>query len=514
MWSVPALLLATGARADETTGNAVGLTGDLGSQVVAGGTNGSIAASTGFITPWADPGTTACVDVHGALSTARSKVGMWECNGGANQSWKLKPTGQIVGIDNECLDVPDSNTANGTQVQIFPCNGGANQSWDWKPDGTLRGIGGKCLSMPAGSNIYSNPDQGMVLEIDTCDGSANQQWMVHGVGEIRIGIGGDEFCVDVPSESAATWPYLNYNPCNGASSQKWTVTPSGLVVGIGGQCLSTFFSSTAPGTPLVISTCDYGVTQSWAYDSSALQPQPPGPISLVDGGACMDLYAGSESFLQLSACDGGVTQEWTYSQPLTVPLVPQKESDWCWLAVSEMTMEYLGSIAAPSQCEEANRRQANTSGWGPGGAQVDCCETESWNDKSGCDSTGSAHRVLVDWGYGVTCIPGGTQLSFSQLSAQVKAGLPVPFNVSWNSGGAHAMLAIDTEIDSWNIEWVVVNDPCGAGPNEGNPGEAKGLGDQAAMPYRVWSNTDNKSYSFTLGGQLTDVQYGGPVSCD
>jgi hypothetical protein len=58
-------------------------------------------------------------------------LGIWDCNGGANQQWDLTATGTIVGVGSGlCLDVTSAGTANGSQVEIWGCDGGSNQQWN------------------------------------------------------------------------------------------------------------------------------------------------------------------------------------------------------------------------------------------------------------------------------------------------------------------------------------------------------------------------------------------------
>ncbi|MEK8103978.1 ricin-type beta-trefoil lectin domain protein [Micromonospora sp. M12] len=60
----------------------------------------------------------------------RSRVTIFDCNGGAHQQWNVNADGTVVSVaSGKCLDATGAATANGTLLQIWPCNGGGNQRW-------------------------------------------------------------------------------------------------------------------------------------------------------------------------------------------------------------------------------------------------------------------------------------------------------------------------------------------------------------------------------------------------
>ena len=56
---------------------------------------------------------------------------IYTCNGTDGQQWTEEPAGAgyTVHADGKCLDDTGWSTTPGTQVQIWDCTGGANQSW-------------------------------------------------------------------------------------------------------------------------------------------------------------------------------------------------------------------------------------------------------------------------------------------------------------------------------------------------------------------------------------------------
>ncbi|MBP0456431.1 glycoside hydrolase family 76 protein [Streptomyces montanisoli] len=113
-----------------------------------------------------------CADVPGATRTDGTRIALWDCNGGTNQSWTATPSGRLTIYGTKCLDVDGAGTADGTPVQIWDCNNGSNQQWTVNGDGTVvNPASGKCLD--ATGNGTAN---GTLLEIWTCNGGANQKW--------------------------------------------------------------------------------------------------------------------------------------------------------------------------------------------------------------------------------------------------------------------------------------------------------------------------------------------------
>jgi hypothetical protein len=113
-----------------------------------------------------------CADVPGATQTNSTRIVLWDCNGGANQSWTATSSRQLTVYGTKCLDVHGAETADGAAVEIYDCHGGTNQQWNLNADGTVVGVGsGKCLDATARGTA-----NGTLLEIWTCNGGANQIW--------------------------------------------------------------------------------------------------------------------------------------------------------------------------------------------------------------------------------------------------------------------------------------------------------------------------------------------------
>lgn len=113
-----------------------------------------------------------CADVPKLSQTSGTQLELWDCNGGANQSFTLTAANQLQVYGTKCLDVDGASTADGAKVQIWDCGAGTNQQWTLNADGTVVGVGsGKCLDATGHGTA-----NGTLLEIWTCNGGDNQRW--------------------------------------------------------------------------------------------------------------------------------------------------------------------------------------------------------------------------------------------------------------------------------------------------------------------------------------------------
>jgi endo-1,4-beta-xylanase len=116
-----------------------------------------------------------CLDVPGQSATPGTQVQIWDCSGGANQTWSRTSANQLTvysGATLRCLDAYDNQTSPGTKVEIWSCNGAANQQWRINTDGTVTGVqSGLCLDVTGGATA-----NGTSVELWTCNGGSNQRW--------------------------------------------------------------------------------------------------------------------------------------------------------------------------------------------------------------------------------------------------------------------------------------------------------------------------------------------------
>lgn len=142
---------------------------------------------------------------------------------------------------------------------------------------------------------------------------------------------------------------------------------------------------------------------------------------------------------------------------LTVPLVEQTESMWCWAATAEMTKRFLaGSSPDYKQCNQVNQFLANPA--------IDCCNTPAHQDclKSGWPQYKPpfAATCLYELKKGTQlegCAPG--KLDWEIIRAEIHcARRPIVF--AWRykvSGGGHLMVIIGYK-ETADGRFLLVND--------------------------------------------------------
>ncbi|MBE8516875.1 PHB depolymerase family esterase [Amycolatopsis sp. H6(2020)] len=116
-----------------------------------------------------------CLDVPGRSTTQGTRLQLWDCNDGSNQTWTATAATELTvyaGDTLRCLDAEGGATTPGTAVIIWTCHGGANQKWRNNADGTVTGAqSGLCLEAAAGSSA-----NGTAVRLGTCSGGQNQKW--------------------------------------------------------------------------------------------------------------------------------------------------------------------------------------------------------------------------------------------------------------------------------------------------------------------------------------------------
>ena len=141
---------------------------------VAGGSSsgGGGGGSTG---PLHAVGAAKCLDDPNATTTLGTQQEIWDCSGGANQTWTHTSSNQLsltVGGTTLCLDASGQGTSPGTKAILWSCNGQANQQWQLNSNGTVTGVqSGLCLDVAGASTA-----DGALVQLWTCNGQSNQQW--------------------------------------------------------------------------------------------------------------------------------------------------------------------------------------------------------------------------------------------------------------------------------------------------------------------------------------------------
>ncbi|WP_460338206.1 ricin-type beta-trefoil lectin domain protein [Actinoallomurus acanthiterrae] len=118
---------------------------------------------------------------------------------------------ELAGAESgRCLDDPGSATANGTRLGIYDCDGGLNQTWTITPAGpvTLRLADvTKCLDSANGHAV-----------INDCDGSSGQNWTWNRNGTLVA----NGNCLDVGDHKTTNLSPVLVWPCNAGLNQRWS----------------------------------------------------------------------------------------------------------------------------------------------------------------------------------------------------------------------------------------------------------------------------------------------------
>jgi endoglucanase len=136
-------------------------------------TSASVSAATA---PIRGAGSNRCLDVPSASQTNGTQIALWDCTGGANQTWNTTSSRQIQVYGSKCLDASGAGTAPGTAVIIWDCTGATNQQWNLNSNGTITSAqSGLCLDATSGGTA-----NGTTIILWSCTGSANQRWSQSG----------------------------------------------------------------------------------------------------------------------------------------------------------------------------------------------------------------------------------------------------------------------------------------------------------------------------------------------
>jgi len=116
-----------------------------------------------------------CLDDPNSTTTLGTQQQIYDCSGGANQTWTHNSSNELtvtVGGTTLCLDANNKGTTNGTKAILWSCNGGTNQQWTLNSNGSITGVqSGLCLDVNGASTA-----NGALVQLWSCSGASNQQW--------------------------------------------------------------------------------------------------------------------------------------------------------------------------------------------------------------------------------------------------------------------------------------------------------------------------------------------------
>ena len=186
-------------------------------------------ATWAWVTTMSDPG------VHGGLITkntwsdpTRKCDAFYHCGGQNNDAdaarylrenahnYRPIATYSIRSTDSmrRCIDA--TTLQSGSRVLMWDCHGGANQTFTFHQDGSIR-VGGLCLDVAGGRNEHLAP-----VVAYQCHGGTNQKWAVEGNGTIRSQLAGTQRCLDVAKEDGNALSLWECTPTS--ADQRFTVS--------------------------------------------------------------------------------------------------------------------------------------------------------------------------------------------------------------------------------------------------------------------------------------------------
>ncbi|KAJ6540064.1 ricin B lectin domain-containing protein [Mycena vulgaris] len=225
--------------------------------------------------------------------------------GNSRQNWTVSGSTLQV-LDNMCLDVTGGATANGTPLQIWECTAGdANQQWTLSGNSIQWSEESSCLDLTNGNTTNNN-----VIQTWSCTDGPNQQWtLTTGPSEPITPSVSSTTCLTAPTN--ANGGEVVVEPCDGSTSQLWTVIDETFVV-YGNMCLGVTNGNTASGTKLQIWDCTPGDANQQLFFFPSDQV-----IIWANEDMCVDLTDGSltnGNQVQMTKCYQDNNQVWDFGE--------------------------------------------------------------------------------------------------------------------------------------------------------------------------------------------------------
>lgn len=135
------------------------------------------------------------------------------------------------------------------------------------------------------------------------------------------------------------------------------------------------------------------------------------------------------------------------AKSLLIPLIPQKQPQWCWAACIQMVLKYFDSSTTIDQCDLSN--------WLFG--VQGCCSLPS---ASLCNRPCLISDVSRVYGqYSISSTLSNGIISISALQSEINADRPVEIALAWLGGGGHLVLVVGWEPGGTEGPLLKINDP-------------------------------------------------------
>jgi parallel beta-helix repeat protein len=120
----------------------------------------------------------------------------------------------------------------------------------------------------------------------TCDGATSQRWTLTPAGELRTRDGG--MCLDASTDAGGQGDPLILRPCVGSATQKWEATSAGQLRSSDGHCADVWGGRPRSGAEVVLYYCHGGRNQSWNFPEGDGDVGVPPTDSLPDDSTAVD----------------------------------------------------------------------------------------------------------------------------------------------------------------------------------------------------------------------------------
>ena len=231
-----------------------------------------------------------CVEPVAGGTADGTGLQQMRCNGTSGQLWTRQSTAtpgvyRFVHVDStRCLDVPRSSMVSGELLVLWNCLGGANQSWAisqtaYPPpaEPLVAKHSGKCLDVRGGPQATQD---GAVIEQWHCTGASNQNWTVRdaGNGQVQLVAQNSGKCVQTAGAGTANLTGLEQRTCDTTAAQRW-IKQSTAVAGEyhfvhvpSNRCIDIQRSDLADGALALLFDCHDTANQTWTIGAPTQAP--------------------------------------------------------------------------------------------------------------------------------------------------------------------------------------------------------------------------------------------------
>ena len=135
------------------------------------------------------------------------------------------------------------------------------------------------------------------------------------------------------------------------------------------------------------------------------------------------------------------------SHKLAMSVQPQRETNWCWAAVSVSICAFYNAVTIWTQCLVANAALPRT----------DCCSASANSDPALCNTPwylDVALQVTANFRQMIAA-----PLSFTAVQTEVNGSQPIGCRIGWTGGGGHFVAIVGWLTGSSGTDYIDVSDP-------------------------------------------------------